>query len=339
MTSITSIIIGDIHIKHDNIPEIEKFIYKLELLCIEKNPDFIILLGDILDRFEKIYTPCLNIAYNLVDRLRKISRLFILIGNHDMVNNQQFLTDNHCFNGLKQWHNVTVVDKVISTNINNIELVLSPYVFPGRFVEALNTLETDWKSAKVIFAHQEFKGCKMGSIISVEGDEWPIENPPIISGHIHGNQTIENIYYPGSSTQVAFGETSKNIIAFATFTEDRPKYTLEEIDLKLPKKKIIYKDVEDLEDYEIKDSPDKIKLSISGSIDSFKSFKKTKKYKDILDKGVKIVFKPKRIEILEKKDKEIISEDNNFKNILLELVKKDNNKNLLDIYNILINEK
>jgi DNA repair exonuclease SbcCD nuclease subunit len=339
MSSLTSIIIGDVHIKHDNIPEIEKFIDKLESLCIEKRPDFIVLLGDILDRFEKIYTPCLNIAYNLIDRLRKISRLFVVIGNHDSENNQIFLTNNHCFNGLKHWDNVTVIDTVISVNINNIQFVLCPYVFPGRFLEALNTLETNWKSAKVIFAHQEFKGCKMGAIISVEGDEWSKEYPYVISGHIHGNQTIENIYYPGSSTQVAFGESSKNIIAFATFKENESKYFLEEIDLNLPRKKIIYKDVEELDHYLVPLTEDKIKLSISGSVDSFKSFKKTKKYKDILDKGIKVVFKPKRIEIKENKDKEIVTDDNNFKNILLDLVKKDNNKNLLDIYNILINEK
>ncbi len=48
-----------------------------------------------------------------------------------------------------------------------------PYVPPGRFVEALNIIDNEWwKNVNCIFAHQEFYGCKMGAIESIEGDKW-----------------------------------------------------------------------------------------------------------------------------------------------------------------------
>ena len=120
-----------------------------------------------------------------------------------------------------------------------------------RFIEALETSEHDWKSSLLIFAHQEFKGCKMGAIESIDGDTWSTEYPPIISGHIHSNQTLDtNVYYPGSAMQNAFGDPN-NIIAVIDWDLDlinsttntqttdmiSKKYNLREIDLHLRKKK------------------------------------------------------------------------------------------------------
>ena len=107
-------------------------------------------------------------------------------------------------------------------NINNEKFIFVPYVPPGRFEEALRTLKDDWISASCIFAHQEFAGCKMGAIVSIEGDKWDIKNPIVISGHIHSKQQPQkNIYYSGSAMQHAFGESAKNIIAFFSFTKDQ----------------------------------------------------------------------------------------------------------------------
>jgi hypothetical protein len=76
---------------------------------------------------------------------------------------------------------------------------------------------------------------------------------------------------------------------------------IKEIDLNMPKKKIIYVDSEKADDIIIPETEDKIKLSISGEYEDFKTFKKTKKYKELTQKGVKVVFKPKKAEIKKKK--------------------------------------
>ena len=182
------IVIGDQHFKIDNVQEVDIFISKITSLIKEKKPDFIVLLGDLLDTHERIHSVPLNRAYKFIDNMRNISKTYILVGNHDMSDNQQFMTDNHWLNGLKEWNNVVVVDKIISDVIGHKKFIFCPYVYVGRFEEALNLLDTDWKDSQCIFAHQEFYGCKMGAFNSIDGDKWDLENPQVISGHIHLNQ-------------------------------------------------------------------------------------------------------------------------------------------------------
>jgi len=251
-------------------------------------------------------------------------------------------------NGMKEWGNTVIVDKIVSETIKGVKFIFAPYVPPGRFEEALNTFEGDWRDAYCIFAHQEFAGCKMGSIVSVEGDRWPLTNPHVVSGHIHSKQKPqENIYYSGSAMQHAFGESEKNIIAYLTFEEGVPGYNKEEIDLELPRKKIVYMDVEDICNYSVPDTEDKIKVTVSGSYDQFKALKKTNKYKNILEKGVKVVFKPKKVDI--KKHKESIKnscleeeEDvdyTNFNNILFNIVNNQKNPYLLQAFELVVNNR
>ena len=360
LNSVSFIVIGDPHIKIENLKEFDQFMSKLINLIIEKNPTFIVILGDVLHNHERIHTITLNKAYDFIDRLRKIKKTFVLVGNHDMISCSQFLSENHWMNALKEWDNVTIVDKIVKEVIFIEEkehyFYFTPYVPPGRFIEALNTYDTNWKDASIIFAHQEFFGCKMGAIVSVEGDKWDSSYPEIISGHIHSRQFIQNnIYYTGSAMQNAFGESEKNIIAFVTQYKSS-KYKLEEIELNLPKKKIIYMKVDDLEDYKIKNTEDEYKLSISGNYEEFKAIKKTKKFKELEKSGVKIVFKANKVEA--KIDGEIRSElenntkkedemqgydnefnENNFQDILHVLINKEKNDDLIKDYELVMNNR
>lgn len=337
------LVIGDQHFKVDNIQDVDVFIERTTELIQKEIPDFIVLLGDLLDTHERIHSTPLNRAYKFIDNIRKYSEVFILVGNHDMINNKQYLNDNHWLNGLKEWDDVTVVDKVIEYRSNDLKFIFCPYVEPGRFEEALSTLPTLWEDSNCIFAHQEFYGCKMGAFNSIDGDKWKLEYPHVVSGHIHLNhKPQENIYYPGSSISVAFGESSKNIIAKLTFNNTNEKYNLEEIDLHLPKKKILYIDSEKVDDIIIPENQDKIKLSISGLYEEFKSFKKTKKYKDLINKGVKIVFKPKKKEILNKKEKlkdSIENNTNKFEDIIHDLIQSEKCSYLVEAYELIINSK
>lgn len=337
----TFIVIGDPHFQTINIIEIDLFIDKIVQLVINKNPNYVIILGDLLHSHERLNTIPLNKAYYLIDKLRNITTTYVLVGNHDMISNQQFLTQNHWMNGLKEWHNVIIVDKITYIHCNEQFFVLAPYVYPGRFQEALETGNEDWKFANCIFAHQEFSGCKMGAIISIEGDKWSLDFPSVISGHIHSRQTPQkNIYYPGSAMQHAFGESTKNIIAFFTFNNN-DHYILDEIDLKLPRKNILYMDIDNLDQYKIdENSKDKIKISISGIYDEFKAFKKTKKYKNLIEKGVKVVFKPKKIEIKAQKEyKHIVSNETNFSNILNKIIINTKDSYLVQAYEMVVNNK
>lgn len=348
---LTSVIcIGDPHFKVDNILEIEQFMEKIIILLEEKKPTFIVVLGDILHTHEKIHTDAMNMAYKFVKAINNISKTYILVGNHDMISNQIFLTPDHWMNGMKEWKNTVIVDKVIKDEINGNVFVFVPYVFAGRFQEALDSLNDEdkeyYKKASCIFAHQEFYGCKMGAIVSIDGDKWSLDYPNIISGHIHSNQKPqENIYYPGSSMETSFGESQNNIIAFLQFNNEIDNnYSLEEIDLKLPRKKIVYLDVDSVENFTIPISDDKLKVSISGEFEDFKVLKKTKKYKELVDNGIKVVFKPKRSEkkLKDEKVQENIEKNegiSDFRLILEDMIENQKNPYLREAYELIVNNK
>jgi len=348
MNTINIIAIGDQHFKVDNIQIVDLFIEKITELVSKTNPDFVVLLGDLLDTHERLHTIPLNRAYKFINNIRKISKTFVLVGNHDLISNTSYLKDDHWLNAMKEWDNVTIVDKVILNKIKNRKFIFCPYVSPGRFEEALSTLNSDnpilnKEEKPLIFAHQEFFGCKMGAFNSIEGDKWESEWPNVISGHIHLNQKPqENIYYPGSSIPVAFGETAKNIIALIKFIDNKDEYILEEIELEIPKKHIIYTDTEKVSEINIPDSEDTIKLSISGEYEEFKTFKGTVKYKELTKKGVKIVFKQKRKEIKDKKEalmNTLENNTNNFNDIIHQMVQNQKDSYLYEAYQLVVNSK
>ena len=182
-------------------------------------------------------------------------------------------------------------------------------------------------------SHQEFYGCKMGAITSIEGDKWPIDSPIVISGHIHSNQKPQqNIYYPGSSLQHAFGESEKNIIPVISFLEE--DYNIREEDLGLTRKKILYVDIENINDFKLPDTEDKLKIKLSGNYEEFKVFKKTQKYKELSKRGIKIVYKHKKIE-----EEKIDINTSDFLKIMNNLIISQKNNFLLSEYNYIFNNR
>lgn len=287
--------VGDIHIKPDNLHLVELLEKQLIEFIKKTSSKAIILLGDILHYHEKLHTIALNRACELIDNLRKLTKVFVLVGNHDYIQNQQFLTTNHWMCVLKKWSNVCIVDTVINDYIDNIPILLVPYVPPQRFMEALEQFGIDrLKDIKYIFAHQEFKGCKMGALESTEGDIWPIDYPMVVSGHIHNRQKPQpNLFYVGCSIQNSYGDQTTPIILHLPTWEEYP--------LNMPKKKTIYVDLQDTKDIEkiISEKsqmhPDtQLRVVVTGeSMEHFKLWKNTLQSSE----DIKIVFKPTISEI------------------------------------------
>ena len=323
------IAIGDPHFKTSNIDDVNLFLVRIEKLASEINPDLIVILGDLLHEHERINTMPLNKAYHFVKTMSRIAKTIVIVGNHDLINNQQFLTQNHWMNAMKQWENVTVCDDVFIEN----NFLYAPYVPNGRFMEAISKCE-NWRDCTAVFCHQEFQGCKMGAIVSEHGDEWSEEYPPVIAGHIHSRQQIGNVYYPGSSMQHAFGESKKNVIALLDFSVT--PYKLDEVDLDLPRKHIVYKELCDIDKVDIPEDQHEYKLTLSGSYEEFKVFKRSSKYKNLKEKGIKIVYKHKKVELDESNK---IPDDLNFSEILYRLVTNEKDGHLLTLYNHVILDK
>jgi len=328
--------IGDTHFRVDNMNIVDKLIEEVITKLSDVNPDLIVLLGDILHDHERLHTLALNRALDFINKLRTIAKVYVLVGNHDMINHDQFLSDQHWMNALKQWDNVSIVDKVehLECPEINANFMFCPYVAPGRFQEALNTHSFDWKDSDIIFAHQEFKGCKMGAIISEDGDEWDIDDPFVISGHIHSKQSPQdNIMYPGSSMQVAYGEANENIILIIDYNDGEIELT-EQV-LNIPRKRIVYIGTDTFDRYEPPVTEDEIKITIKGKYSDFKAIKKTSKYKKLVKMGFKISYKHEKLDITTDKRKVEVKD---FTNVLASLVKSSNDEFLNKAYDKLLNK-
>ena len=167
--------IGDVHIKLDNINEIELLIQKIHHYIQVLQPDFIILLGDILHTHERIHTTCLQYAEKLFQMCCEQLPTYVLVGNHDYISNSQFLTSQHWMTPCARWNQLTIVDRVVSFHVKGYHIVCCPYVPDGRFVEALDTYP-EWKTADLIFGHQTLNGVKMGAILIENVEEINLEN-------------------------------------------------------------------------------------------------------------------------------------------------------------------
>lgn len=320
--------IGDVHIKTDNSEEIDILMREIDRVCSEEKYDHIIVGGDVMHYHERLFTQCLNKSLYFLNKLAKIAYTYVLVGNHDYVNNSEFLTENHWMNSLKTVDNLKIVDNVLEFD----DFILCPYVYAGRFIEALETVTKNWSTKKLIFAHQEFKGCKMGAIVSTEGDEWKEDYPYIISGHIHDNQKVgNNIYYPGTPLQHSFGDSDTRVLCDISLEKEKKTIDIKNIHLNVPKKYIIKTNLKDikLDLKNIKEKNNRVKIKLDITNEEFKLFKDTKDYKELVDSGVKIQLNKKK----ENKNKIEYNEDSlNFTSLLENMVDADEEM-VREIYN------
>lgn len=320
--------IGDPHIRPDNTEEVDILIHEIERACTLYHYDMIVVGGDVMHYHERVFTQALNKALEFIDKMRKIAPTYVLVGNHDAINNSIFLTDHHWMNALKKWDDVYIVDHVLIKD----DVVMCPYVAPGRFIEAIETKLTsdEWMKKSIFFAHQEFKGCKMGAIISEHGDEWEDDYPIVVSGHIHDHQKVsENIYYPGTPLQHSFGDSDVRVLA-SILLENNESPVITFLPLNVPKKQIIKTTMKNLSECMSSSRAHKnIKIKLDASSTEFSAFKQTSEYKELIKKGVKIqlVEKKKMYNDNDKNDKNDNDKNDeqsiDFTKILTDLVKND----------------
>lgn len=205
--------IGDPHFKPSNRLETTQLHQEIERILLGSQVNVTIVLGDILDTFERADMDCYDDAIAFLEMIMKHSFLIVLIGNHDRKNNQVFQLDRHYFTPLKFWPRTKVVWTTEIVEIEGIKILCIPYVPAGRLNEALTEFKDQIVTCDLAVAHQEFKNAKMGAIISEHGDEWPKDYPLCVSGHIHQYQRLQdNLVYPGTPFQHGFGDSSDKCV-------------------------------------------------------------------------------------------------------------------------------
>lgn len=289
-------IIGDPHFKSKNVLETNEMSNKIYSHLVQEKPDFIVVLGDVLDTHETIHVGPLCRAMEFLSTISKMSKhLYVLVGNHDRPSNAVFLTEESPFNACKKWENTTIVDKVVTDTIDGKQFLFVPYVPTGRLMEALETSSIDSTSVKsklsqfsCVFAHQEFKGCSMGLITSNSGDEWSSENPLCISGHVHDYQELQpNLIYPGTPIQHGYGDSPNKAVMIlesddtASTVDLSTKFSMRRINLGLPKKITVHISSEELLDYVLPENSF-VKLIVKGENDKVREMLKLDKVKQLL---------------------------------------------------------
>lgn len=285
----TLLVVGDVHIKLDNLLEIRCLIEKLERTIHAHRPDFVVLLGDVLHTHERVHTNCLNQAAELFRMTSSKCPTFVLVGNHDFISNSQFLTEHHWMNPFKQWPGLTIVDRVVGHEHAGNRFVLSPYVPDGRFREALATLGASGE-AHMILAHQTFDGAKMGAVVVSGVEVWPPEMPFLCSGHIHDRQRIQpNLYYAGTPMPHAFGERNdKTVSLFSLRDGTIERHT--EINLEVCSKRIEYLSLQEAKRFVFEPRPHHLlRLTIKATGEEARAFKRSEKYRELVSAGVKVV--------------------------------------------------
>jgi metallophosphoesterase superfamily enzyme len=276
--------IGDIHYRNASVMENDLLSKKIKEQIKKTSPDLVVFLGDLLHNHGTTYVQPFNQVTDLLYDVGQLCETMVIVGNHDYINNSQFLTSNHFLTPFKRFQGVTVVDTVIKRG----DFIFAPYVPPDRLVEALNTVE-DWKSAKAIFCHQDFYGVELNGIKMEHGDKWPETFPLVISGHIHEHQWLQkNICYVGTPYMTTFAETDEKAISLFEFAE---KMTHTRIDVGMPKKLTVTLPVEQAKEFKVPTNTH-VRLVVEGESSELTAFRKTQPYTKLIDKNVKVVLSP-----------------------------------------------
>ncbi|HSA76259.1 MAG TPA: metallophosphoesterase [Nitrosarchaeum sp.] len=314
-------VIGDLHIKLSNIKQSQELLKKCYDTIKESKVTFVVILGDILDSNEKVNVQAHGVIEEFVRKLN-VNKIhtFMIIGNHDYINNSQFHTESHIFTPFKGWKNVTVVDSTTHLSVNNHSIIFTPYVQPGRFIESLNTLTSVnemWENASCIFAHQEV------TYSTQDPDIWTEENPPIVSGHRHKSHKVgKNVYYPGSPISHSISDEDDKFIWTISFdkideeNEGYPYFFIEKHNTNMRKK--ICKEFSNIDslnqlNFEDYDSCD-LTVKVCATPDEFKAFKKGEVYAAAAEKDVAII----RTSLKSKSDKSHKKLHKKFEDIITE---------------------
>ena len=276
------LVVGDIHIKNKHHSRSIDLVNDIISNTERERPDCVMLLGDVLDGADIIHSNCLLQLSKLLLGISQICPVYVIMGNHDASTPHIEMPENHalqCFKALAD-RNINIID--LPTVLNpqsDKKIVIMPYLPPGSFMKHMPQ-----ENVGLVFCHQEFEGCTFdGGNRSEHGDPIP-DGFNIISGHIHAEQRLKNLWYPGTPTQTRFGESDSKGYFLISINESTCDY---EIVKKLTP--VVSKFVSTA--YRIGQSVDSLNIDqnnvnravISATPSEILSFKKSKEYESVIE--------------------------------------------------------
>lgn len=184
--------IGDPHLRVGHLEQAKLLLEWIEQLVLTHQPARIINLGDTLHTHAVVRTEVFDLLSSHIIRLlsKWSGEYVLLVGNHDMVSNK---IDVHPFRPLKlAGKRLKVVDKptVLGTDL------FLPYIHDPASWQ--RSFDEHCDQVKRVFCHQTFLGARMGQFYADDGVSVPDWDGQIVSGHVHTQQTLGCVWYPGT---------------------------------------------------------------------------------------------------------------------------------------------
>lgn len=302
--------IGDPHFDDDNMIETNLLEERVVRLIKLHNVDTAVVLGDTLHRHGT--TEASTRAAKFLTAIHQLTKVVLLIGNHDMMGPRSYMDGIHDFNAYKGWNNLIVVDKAMNFTIGHLLVIGVPYVYKGRFHEALQTQELDYQKADLILAHQEFYGI-LGPH-SDNGDQWTHNSPLVVSGHIHNyswhsgdpahpnrreNKNTRNILYTGSPMMTTYGERQSKTVSLFTYEGESAIPTETRYNLDIPPRVTVELPAGDVATWKIPHeflempiTHRRLKLFISGTSEEIAALRKSGRISYFEREGVRVDTRP-----------------------------------------------
>lgn len=208
-----ALLINDIHVSKDNIPEFQKNWEEAISICTQHCIDRIIVGGDLwLSRSAQTLSTMLAVKQALKATSNKGILVIIAEGNHDLVDQESLEGYSHVFS---EYPDVEVIDdfaiyEMLDGDTTTDLFVMSYFPEDGSFTERYNDMVQDMMESRksILYIHQGIRG----GLATASDHELPAnlfeQFDNVLVGHYHNRKVIEgtNIEYIGASRQHNFGE-------------------------------------------------------------------------------------------------------------------------------------
>lgn len=197
-----TLLVGDPHGKISNVKDFEQFLAQLLIIVGSGKYKKVIVLGDLFDSFAVIRSEIMAFWSQFLISSGRYSEVILIVGNHDMAGESG---GAHSLEPFKSFPNVKVVDTL--TEIDGV------YYMP--FVRDNAAFEISIRSipaGALLICHQSFNGAQFDNGFYDPHGADPScvsQLAGVISGHVHKQQKVANIWYPGTPYQMTFSDAGE----------------------------------------------------------------------------------------------------------------------------------
>lgn len=195
-----NIIVGDPHVKLNNLPDCIKLIDFIIELAKKEKPKNVIFLGDLFHNHAIIRLEVQDFWKNSIEKILEHTNVIALIGNHDKILGKSEYSGLHSLKLFKYMGNINNTIEIIDKPKIIDHIAYIPYrENHNQFIEESRELYNN-NATELLIAHQSFTGATYDNGFYAEDAIEPelVCQNTIISGHIHKQQTIGKCFYAGT---------------------------------------------------------------------------------------------------------------------------------------------